>query len=185
MRNIFRSTVVLSILIAWLLVPARTAASDIRQMTMQAELFDDLMQWAVKLSGLPSATHMPTIYPMGSEQLVQKVCPEDPRNCRSLVSFYSTKEEAIFYIDSLDLGDDTDLSFIVHELVHHLQYSAQGDSLFSTCQKVMTTETQAYAVQNKYLAHFKQWRRVGDAIRFIHCDALEDSVSDADPSISL
>jgi hypothetical protein len=174
-----RFLVLFAIYSSTLLIPPRTSAINASEEVLQSELFDDLMHWAAKLSGLPDATHMPAIQPIGLDQLVQKVCPEDPVNCRSLISFYSTEEESIFYLDRLDLNDDTDLSFIVHEMVHHLQYAVQGEQLFATCQNLLAAESQAYAVQNKYLTQFKQWRRVGEAIRFINCDALDNSRSDA------
>lgn len=164
---------------SWLLAPAFTAAAEVSQTTLQAELLDDLMHWAVKLSGLPGVPSAPTIYPLDAEQLVQKVCPHDPVNCKSLVSFYSTEDRTIFYLNSLDMYDDMDLSFLVHEMVHHLQYAVQGEALFATCERTSVAELQAYTVQNQYLTHFKQWRRFGDALRYIKCANLDASRSEA------
>lgn len=162
-----------------LLAQAYAAAAEVSQATLQAELMDDLMHWTVKLSGLPSAASAPTITPLDAEHLVQKVCPADPGNCKLLISFYSTDEGAIFYLNTLNMNDDTDLSFLVHEMVHHLQYAVQGDSLFSTCQNISVAESQAYTVQNKYLTQFKQWRRFGDAMRYLRCATSDGSPSDA------
>jgi hypothetical protein len=179
MRDVFRSFFLFAILNSCLLIPAQSLAVGVNQQTTQAELFEDLMHWAMKLSGLPSTPSLPSISPLSSEQLIQMVCPEDPLNCRSLISFYSTDERAVFYLESLNMDDDTDLSFIVHELVHHLQYAIEGAQLFSTCQKVMVAESQAYVVQNKYLAQFKQWRRVGEALRYIDCDTPDIGANSA------
>ncbi len=64
--------------------------------------------------------------------------------------------------------DLPDQSYLVHEFVHHLQHLQRGDALFEDCPKVLAAETQAYAVQNRYLQRFKQWRRVGEILRFTH-----------------
>ena len=75
----------------------------------------------------------------------------------------------MLYRDTLDLRDETDQSYIVHELVHYLQHRRDGDALFADCPRVMQAEAEAYAAQNRYLAHFRQWRRVGEMLRFTHC----------------
>lgn len=133
------------------------------------ELLGDLLQWAARLSGLPVPPALPTLTALPPEALARRVCPDEPRHCRTLIAVYDTDRREILYRDTLDLRDETDQSFIVHELIHHLQHRRDGDALFADCPSVMRAETEAYGAQNRYLAHFKQWRRVGEMLRFTHC----------------
>lgn len=133
------------------------------------ELLDDLLRWAVKLSGLPVPPSLPPLTALPQDELARRVCPDEPRHCRTLIAVYDTDRSEILYRDTLDLRDETDQSFIVHELIHHLQHRRDGDALFADCPRVMQAEAEAYAAQNRYLAHFKQWRRVGEILRFTHC----------------
>jgi hypothetical protein len=112
---------------------------------------------------------LPALHALPAADLAHRVCPERPEDCRTLVAVYDTDRVQVLYINTLDPRDETDQSFIVHELVHYLQHLRDGDKLFAGCAQVMAAETQAYDVQNRYLAHFKQWRRVGEMLRFTHC----------------
>jgi hypothetical protein len=160
-------------LAAWVAIAgAQTTANRPTDMTLMA----DLLQWASRLSGLPLTPVLPELRALPAADLAQRVCPERPENCRSLVAVYDTDRVQVLYVNTLDLRDETDQSFIVHELVHYLQHLRDGDRLFAGCAQVMAAETQAYAVQNRYLQHFKQWRRVGEMLRFTHCQS-----ADADP----
>lgn len=131
----------------------------------------DLLAWASRLSGLPAPAQVPPVIALTPAALAERVCPQAPGQCRGLVAVYDTERREVLHQDSLDLRDETDQSFIVHEFVHHLQHLAQGDTLFDGCDAVLRAETAAYAAQNRYLAHFKQWRRVGEVLRFTHCDS--------------
>jgi hypothetical protein len=132
-------------------------------------LLNDLLQWASRLSGMPLAPVLPAVQALSPDDLARRVCPDEPANCRTLVALYDTDRREVLYRNTLDLRDETDQSFIVHELVHYLQHLRDGDELFSSCERVLAAETAAYAVQNRYLTHFKQWRRVGEMLRFTHC----------------
>jgi hypothetical protein len=133
------------------------------------ELMQDLMAWAVRLSGLPAPAALPRLTALSEAALSHRVCPDEPRHCRTLMAVYDTDRQEVLYRNSLDLRDETDQSFLVHEFVHHLQHLREGDALFSDCPRVVAAEAQAYAVQNRYLTHFRQWRRVGEMLRFMHC----------------
>lgn len=136
---------------------------------MDAELARDLLGWAARLSGQPAPARLPEFLPLPPERLAAKACPRQPGACRTLVALYDTDRARILYRDTLDMRDPTDQSFIVHELVHHLQHLARGDALFATCSSALEAEAQAYAAQNRYLAHFRQWQRAGAMLRFTHC----------------
>lgn len=129
----------------------------------------DLLRWAGKLTGLAPPEGLPRLTALPERELARQVCPEEPQHCRTLIAVYDTDRREIFYRDTLDLRDETDQSFIVHELVHFLQHRRDGDDLFADCTRVMAAEAQAYAAQNRYLTHFRQWRRVGEMLRFTHC----------------
>ena len=158
--------------IAWglcLAVAVATASGQPRLGSVDPALLTDLLQWAGRLSALPDPPAMPGIRALPVAELRRRVCPERPGDCRTLVAVYDTDERQVLYVDTLDLEDLADQSFIVHEMVHYLQHLRDGDRLFAGCVQVMAAETQAYEVQNKYLAHFKQWRRAGEMLRFMHC----------------
>ncbi len=138
---------------------------------INAELAEDLARWAGKLSGLPffALQELPPLLPLPQEALAQEVCGLEQAHCRGLVAVYDTDLRRILYVNTLDMSDPTDQSFIVHELVHALQHQQRGDALHASCAAVVESEREAYAVQNRYLAEFRQWRRVGKAVRFMHC----------------
>lgn len=136
---------------------------------LDAELLADLMGWAARLSGTPAPPETPTLQPLPAAALAEHVCPGNAGDCRTLVALYDTERRRILYRDSLDMNDLVDQSFIVHELVHHLQHLREGEALFSSCERALAAEAEAYAAQNRYLVQFKAWRRVGEMLRFMHC----------------
>jgi hypothetical protein len=142
------------------------------------ELYDDLIGWAEKLSGraAPPEAVRPAVRRLDAAGISRQVCPTTPRSCQGLVGVYGSHDRTILLRDDLDLRDPTDQSFLVHELVHWLQHLADGDSLDASCRRVMSHESEAYRVQNQYLARFRQWRRVGEMLRFMHCP--EDSAGE-------
>lgn len=152
--------------------PASTAHAHVG-----ADLAADLLGWASRLSGLENRPEvpLPALQPLPPEALAAEVCPQRPAGCRSLVAVYDTERQRILYRDTLDMRDPTDQSFLVHELVHHLQYQHQGDALFATCESTLAGETQAYRAQNRYQEHFRQWQRMGEVLRFAHCGGAADA----------
>jgi hypothetical protein len=158
-------------LAAWLALPLDPAHAG-PPPTPDPALLQDLLRWAGKLTDLPPPATLPALTALPEHELARRVCPEEPRHCRTLIAVYDTDRTEILYRNTLDLRDETDQSYIVHELVHYLQHRRDGDALFSDCPRVMQAETEAYAAQNRYLAHFKQWRRVGEILRFTHCQDM-------------
>lgn len=86
-----------------------------------------------------------------------------------LVAAYLIEQRRIVYRDDLDLDNDADNSFLVHEYVHALQSQYYGERVFETCQGVMAAEKQAYATQQKYLHSRGELLRVGDRLRLVTC----------------
>jgi hypothetical protein len=70
-----------------------------------------------------------------------------------------------------------DNSFIVHELVHVLQFKKFGHDHFNSCRKVLDSEQQAYYVQNNYLGEEGIDWREGFLLRFMKCPP-EEAVKD-------
>lgn len=88
---------------------------------------------------------------------------------RGLVAAYLIEQRRIVYRNDLNLDNDTDNSFLVHEYVHALQSQYFGEQMFDTCLGVMAAEKQAYAAQQKYLRSRSQLLRVGDRLRLVTC----------------
>lgn len=89
-----------------------------------------------------------------------------------LVAAYLIEQRRIVYRDDLDLQNDADNSFIVHEFVHALQDRATGGRQFVGCAGALAAERQAYAVQQRYLRSRGQMLRVGDRLRGVGCAEL-------------
>lgn len=160
----------------------RVAPQPGRYAQVSAELAQDLLGWAQRLSGRQPVTGQtpPRLEPLDDEMLARTVCPDHPGACRGLVAAYDTDRRRIIYRASLDMRDPTDQSFIVHELLHWLQHVERGKALEASCESMLDAEREAYAVQNQYLSRFKQWQRVGDVLRFTFCSSHADS---AEPTV--
>lgn len=136
------------------------------------ELFAFLFACAVNLSGLPVNKEAvpPTVIQLSKQELDLRVCGTVPRNCRNLVAVFDTDTKQVWIDDSLDLTNDIDNSFLVHEFVHALQYEKFGDKQFETCQSALEAEQHAYAAQNAYLKQRGQLYRAGIGLRFMKCN---------------
>lgn len=143
-----------------------------RHAAIDAALAADLVGWASRLSGLPNPPNepLPRFIPLPQHEIAKTVCADQAAGCHALVAVYDTDRRRILYRDTLDMRDPTDQSFIVHELVHHLQFLQRGDALFASCQSTLAGEAQAYRVQNLYQDHFRQWQRMGEVLRYMHCE---------------
>ena len=111
----------------------------------------------------------------------QEKCDEfkpDPRpyeQCTrqsGLVAAYIIEQQRIVYRDDLNLENDADNSFIVHEFVHVLQDAYYGGRLFASCAGVIAAEQEAYAVQQRYLHARGQLLRVGERLRMVGCEGI-------------
>lgn len=132
------------------------------------ELFALLMAAAVSLSGLPPLEKLPKVTQISSKDLQILACGNEDR-CRGLAAVYDTETKNIYLNNSLNLLNDTDNSFLVHEYVHALQHQKYGDNMWNTCEDSKQIEEQAYAVQNKYLKSRGQLFKAGAALRWFNC----------------
>ena len=138
---------------------------------MDKLLITFLLDMAVKFSGLPPIPldQLPAFERVSPEQMQAEVCPEAPIACRSIVAVFDTERYRILFLDSLDLEKSADNSFLVHELVHALQYRQRGEAIYADCRALLATEQQAYDAQNGYLKREGQFMRVGEVLRFTTC----------------
>jgi hypothetical protein len=148
-------------------------------MTVTAELMARFLAAAVRFSGLPAIdlAELPPIEPVTAAVLAGKVCPDAPDRCNSVAALFDTERYRIYLRDSLNPSDPMDNSFIVHELVHVLQFRKFGHEHFNTCRKVLDSEQQAYYVQNNYLGEEGIDWREGFLLRFMKCPP-EEAVKD-------
>lgn len=129
---------------------------------MDQELLAVLLSAAISLSGLPpiSADELPAIVRVSHEEMKREVCPRDPASCNGIAAIFEPERQRILIDVALNLDLTDDNSFVVHELVHVLQFRQYGSLMYANCAASMNTEAQAYQVQNAYL------KREGRLIRF-------------------
>lgn len=147
---------------------------------MDPTLLAQLLAAAIHYTGLPpiEVSKLPDIVAMSKEQITAQICPEKPSSCQTLIALYEPTKRRILYRDNLNMKLVKDQSFIVHELVHVLQYAQVGDAVFGSCKATMESEGQAYRAQDRYLGDKGEEYRVGGMFRFIRC---EDSANPPAP----
>ena len=91
---------------------------------------------------------------------------------RGLVAAYIIGEGRIVYRDDLDLSEDADNSFIVHEFVHALQDQHRGGHAFESCADTLAAERDAYRAQQSYLRSRGLLFSVGQRLRYVRCQDL-------------
>ncbi len=140
-------------------------------MMLSAELLARLLAAAIRYSSLPAmeVADLPPIEQLSAQALAEKVCPEAPTRCNTVAALFDTEGYRIYLRDSLNPADPMDNSFIVHELVHVLQYRKFGRDHFANCHRRIDSEHQAYFVQNNYLGEEGVDWREGYLVRFMRC----------------
>jgi hypothetical protein len=147
---------------------------------MDPTLLAQLLAAAIRFTDLPPVdiANLPDIVAMSSEQITAQICPEKPSSCQTLIALYEPTKKRILYRNTLNMKLVKDQSFVLHELVHVLQYAQKGDLLFANCKETMESEGQAYRAQDRYLGEKGEEYRVGGLFRFIRC---EDSTNPPAP----
>lgn len=148
---------------------------------MDTQLAAYLLAAAVKVSGLPPVPEeaLPEFIPMPQADLKAEACKEKVANCRGIVALYDMERNRVLYRDDLNVDDPSDNSFLVHELVHVLQYAQGGESIYKDCPSLVLTERAAYAAQNAYLYNQGQLLRVGRIMQFARCAPLPGTTAAA------
>jgi hypothetical protein len=144
------------------------------------ELIAALMVTASTLSGLPAleVADYPSVQTLTVEQLTKSQCPDDVNACRSMVAFYEQAKNTILIRNDLNMEKTLRDSFLLHEMVHVLQYKNSGADIFKDCQSTINTERMAYGVQNNYLIDQGVFQRFGDSLTFMTCSDAQDIDSD-------
>ena len=140
-----------------------------------AETIKYLYGKAVKLSGLNPMPidALPPIYKVSKSQMNHIVCPNDPENCRNLAAVFDDIEYRILILDDFEISENFkpyDYSFVIHELIHALQYNQFGPEIFKDCRAIFETEKVAYLAQDRYLSEQGSFHRVAHFLRFFVCD---------------
>lgn len=102
------------------------------------------------LGGYPVPEQLPDIHVVPQTFIAELVCKSP---CR-VQAFYHP-DFGIFVDERLDLtADSYSQSILLHELVHHSQQvSGRFGALPSECHRRSAAETEAYEIQNKFLAY--------------------------------
>lgn len=114
---------------------------------------------------------LPPVRVLHEVEIAALVCPKDPEHCEGIVATFETERYEILIRDSLNLENPADNSFLLHEIVHVLQWKARGDAIFKDCPEALRTEIEAYRVQNAYLKREGQFLRFGEMLMFTTCAA--------------
>ncbi len=139
---------------------------------MLPETLSYLLFFASLHSGLPPPTVLPTIQQMPRAEMMAIVCVGEPEDCPTLnlAAAFLPHTYRIVALDTFDFdNEEFDASFLVHELVHAMQYW-RDPKFLSSCESAYAAEDQAYKVQNEYLRSRGQLYVAGAAMRYFHCD---------------
>lgn len=150
-------------------------------MALSIDLMNSLLAAAAQFSGLPSIDvhDLPPVEVVSDNQFSQMVCPLKPWRCRAMIAAFDTQRYRIVVRESLNLDDPGDNSFLVHELVHVLQYKKDGSTRFMSCEGVIASEQEAFDAQNRYMKSAGLVRQEGIALRFMKCPPPEKQTTGA------
>lgn len=113
-------------------------------------LLDAVVTWLSANFELPADYDHPRIVLASAERLSNiRYKSVEPNQRREVVALYDEKTETILLTKSWRGRSPTDLSILVHEMVHHLQYRASLDFACSAAREAM-----AYAAQEQWLGLF-------------------------------
>ena len=148
-----------------------TAATRLFAMYPSIELLSTLLAAAIQYSGLPAipVDAMPPVTLLSKSDFMSTVCPENPDRCASMVAAFDTLRYRIVIHDDINLNSVAGKSFLLHELVHVLQYKKDGVERFTSCEAVLDSEREAFAAQNRYLEANDVIWRAGTHLRYMRC----------------
>jgi hypothetical protein len=140
-------------------------------MPLSIELLGQLLAAAIQFSGLPpiDVSELPPVLVVSNSEMAHMVCPTAPARCAALVAAFDTMRYRIVVRDSIDLDQPADNSFLVHEIVHVLQYKRDGNGRFTSCEAVVASEREAYDAQNRYIKSYGLRWQEGTMLRLVKC----------------
>jgi hypothetical protein len=150
-------------------------------MSLSTELLSTLLTAAVQFSGLPAidVSELPPVDVVSVEAFFKAVCPLKPGRCIAMVAAFDTQRYRILIRESLNMDDPAENSFLVHELVHVLQYKMDGSTRFMSCDAVLASEREAFETQNRYMNSLGLVRQEGIAVRYMKCPPPEKARDEA------
>ena len=139
------------------------------------QMLAELMAVATALSGYPavSVSGIPPVHVLAPADFSREVCPESPRDCVGIVAHFDETGPWVRVSSQLDLDVALGRSFLVHELVHVLQYHHRGRIGDSGCQANLHSEQEAYRVQNAYLRRAGYPGQFGAMLANVTCAAQQ------------
>ncbi|MBK7898608.1 MAG: hypothetical protein KA603_12170 [Azonexus sp.] len=142
-----------------------------------AELVAQLVLVAAGFSGLEPlpAERLPPLEALEPAALAAQACPMQPRQCQGIVAYFDTDRGRILLSSRLDLDDAGDNSFVVHELVHVLEWHHNGGRALQGCEASLRSERRAYRVQNAYLRQQGRRERHGQMLSGMACAPVQPS----------
>lgn len=109
-----------------------------------------LMAHAVRHSRYEMPARLPAVYVIDPVQLNFRVCQGD---C-GYVGYFDRGTRVIYISNDLQIKQTlVSQSYVIHELVHYLQFLNGEMNGKMECKKQQQLETEAYAVQNRFLSH--------------------------------
>ena len=110
-----------------------------------------LMAWASAQTGIAPADTLPSVIYAAPEEMIEMQYPDSDGGAAAsgfrVVALYHPDNAEIYLPIGFDAADPVDVSVLLHELVHHMQYEAE---VSYACRGEM--ERVAYETQGEYLS---------------------------------
>lgn len=151
------------------------------ELNIDEETITYLFEKAQRYSGIKdyNETILPSIYSVSKKEMGDIVCPERPFDCDRLAAVFDDIGHRILILDTFDISSNFkpfDYSFLIHEIIHVLQFAKDGPEIFKDCQAIHHTEEQAYRAQDAYLKDEGEFFRASIALKFFYCDEVEAKI---------
>lgn len=136
------------------------------------ETLEYLASKAAKFSGrvLLPVDQLPPVFVLSREELNQEVCGSDAAQCSTLAAVFDDSAYRILIVNSLDLNQAQDNSYLLHEIVHSLQFQTDALNMYKDCEHLYRTEAEAYRSQDRYLESEGQFLRTLPQLRYFLCE---------------
>ncbi len=154
--------------------------------SQEAELFDGLLGWAVKLSGYEIPANHPIVEFVPQAFFNTNACRG--KRCR-VWGWYPNTGGNVVYVheaaralieDSSDPRSLLAASIVVHEFTHYLQAANRSFAKYG-CAQALELEREAYNVQNAYIVAYGRYMQIGISMQNSGC---EGSASELDSRAS-
>ena len=144
MQKLTRMVTAAIFVAAWPMDTASAKTSD----DTSCKLTLELLKFVASETGYSEPTECPRIVLATSEALLSFVSFSSDRHRRMPIAVYMPVDGIIFVSDELQLGSPIGQSFLVHELVHALQFETGASAQFP-CLGAL--EAEAYRTQSAFL----------------------------------